>query len=142
MRSRLNDISRSRLRILFVALTLGPLALLAYFSLQISTNVVRDREKTRLQGEAGLSAAYIEREMLGLGEIVESYANRPSLVSSLAGGRRPVRAAKIRLHLSQLQRVRRGIGTAFIARTDGRLIDIVPPTPAIVGKDFAFRDWY
>ena len=142
MTARLNNISRSRLRVLFVLLTLGPLALLAYLSLTISTAVIRDREKTRLQAEVGLSAAYIEREMAGLREIAESYAHRPTLVASLSGGRRPGDAANIRLHLSQLQRVRLGIGTAFVARTDGRLIDVVPPTPAIVGKDFRFRDWY
>jgi len=142
MTARLNNISRSRLRILFVALTLGPLALLAYFSLDISTDVIRDREKTRLQAQVDLSAAYIEREMAGLREIVESYAHRPSLLSSVSESERRGAKANIRLNLTQLQRVRRGIGTAFIARTDGRLIDIAPPTPAIVGKDFSFRDWY
>jgi signal transduction histidine kinase/CheY-like chemotaxis protein/HPt (histidine-containing phosphotransfer) domain-containing protein len=142
MTSLLNTMSRSSLRILFVVLTLGPLALLGYFSLNISTDVVRDREKTRLQAEAGLSAAYIQSEIAGLREIVESYAHRPTLVNSLSGRRRRGDAANIRLHLSQLQRVRPGIGTAFIARTDGRLIDIVPATAAIVGKDFRFRDWY
>ncbi len=142
MIARLTNISRSRLRILFVALTLGPLALLAYFSLGISTDVVRDREKTSLQAQVDLSAAYIESEMAGLREIVDSFAHRPTLVSSLSGTGRAGDAANIRLHLGQLQRVRGGIGTAFVARTDGRLIDIVPATPAIVGKDFSFRDWY
>ena len=138
----LNTMSRSRLRILFVVLTLGPLALLGYLALNISTDVVRDREKTGLQAEVGLSAAYIQSEIAGLQEIVESYAHRPTLVNSLTGRPRRGDAAIIRLHLSQLQRVREGIGTAFIARTDGRLIEIVPSTPAIVGKDFSFRDWY
>jgi len=142
MTAWLDNISRTRLRLVFVCLTLGPLALLAYLSLYISTDVVREREKTRLQAEAELSAAYFEREISGLREIVESYAQRPTLVGSVSGRRRPGDAATIRLHLSQLQRTRRGIGTAFISRTSGRLIDIVPSTPAIVGKNFAFRDWY
>ena len=142
MIARLNTISRSRLRVVFAVLTLGPLALLAYFSLSISTDVLRDREKASLQAEADLSAAYIEREMAGLREIVESYAHRPTLVDSLTHDGRARDMASIRLHLSQLQRVRRGIGTTFIARNNGRLIDIVPPTPAIVGRDFRFRDWY
>ena len=142
MTARLNNISRTRLRILLVGLTLGPLALLAYLAVTISTDVVRDREKTRLQAEADLSAAYFEREMVGLQEIVHSYARRPTLVSSMTGPRRRTDAATIRLHLSQLRRTRRGIGTAFVARNDGRLIDIVPPTPAIVGDSFTFRDWY
>ncbi len=142
MAAWLNRISRGRLRMLFVCLTLGPLALLTYLSLHISADVVREREKTRLQSEAELSAAYLEREMAGLREIAESFAHRPTLVSSVSGPRRSTDAATIRFHLSQLRRVRPGIATSFIARTDGRLVDIVPATPAIVGKDFRFRDWY
>jgi signal transduction histidine kinase/DNA-binding response OmpR family regulator len=138
----LNRVSRFRLRVLFTCLTLGPLALLSYFSLRVSTDVIRDRERTHLQAEADLSATYIEREMVGLGETLDSYANRPAFVASLSGRRRSTDADTIRLHLSQLQRVRPGIGTAFVAGTDGRLMDIVPPTPAIVGRDFRFRDWY
>jgi len=36
VRTRLNNIERSRLRIIFVVLALGPLALLAYVTLGIS----------------------------------------------------------------------------------------------------------
>lgn len=79
----LNRVSRTRLRIVLVVLTLGPLALLAYFSLDVATGVVRDREKTHLQAEVDLGAAYIAAEMGGLREIVESYAHRPTLVNSL-----------------------------------------------------------
>ncbi|MFP5363464.1 MAG: response regulator [Thermoleophilia bacterium] len=142
MTTWLNNVSRLRLRILAVALTLGPLALLAYLSLDISADVLRDREKARLRVEVALRAANIESEIAGLREIVESYARRPTLVRSLAGPPRAGDAATIRVQLSELQGVRSGIATAFIARADGRLRDIVPPTPAIVGDDFSFRDWY
>ncbi|HEV8176522.1 MAG TPA: PDC sensor domain-containing protein, partial [Gemmatimonadales bacterium] len=138
----LNDIPRGRLRVILIALTLGPLALLAYLSLSIATDVVRDREKSRLQAEAGLSAAYVHQEMAGLGEILESYAHRPTLIRALTGPPRPRDAATLRLQLGQLFGVRDGIGTAFLARPDGRLIDIVPATPSILGDDFSFRDWY
>ena len=142
MSAWLNSVSRVRLRVLFICLTLGPLALLSYLSLHVSADVVRERERTHLQAGADLSARYFEREMAGLREILDSYAHRPTLVNSLTGRRRSADAAVIRLHLSQLRRVRPGIGTAFIARNDGRLIDIMPATPAIVGDDFSFRDWY
>jgi len=49
MKAWLNDVSRSRLLVVSVVLTLGPLALLAFFSLTISTDVLRDREKTSLR---------------------------------------------------------------------------------------------
>jgi hypothetical protein len=81
----LDDMSGARLRIVFVCLTLGPLALLAYPSLDISTDVVREREKTRLQAEADLSATYFERELAGLTEIVDSFAQRPTLIAPARG---------------------------------------------------------
>ncbi len=142
MTAWLNNISRGWLRVLFLMLTLGPLALLAYLSLRVATDVVRDREKAALEAQASLSASYIRREVEGLAEIAQSYARRPLLVDSLTGRRQPGDPANIRLHLNQLLRVRRGIGTTFLTRTDGRLIDVVPPTISGVGADFRFRDWY
>ena len=106
VRTRLNNIERSRLRIIFVVLALGPLALLAYVALGISTSVIREREKSRLQQEANLSATYIERELGGLAEIVESFGHRPTVVDSLTNSRRPESAANIKLNLNQLVRVR------------------------------------
>ena len=41
-----------------------------------------------------------------------------------------------------LRQTRSGIYTTFVASSDGKLIDIVPATPSILGKDFSFRDWY
>jgi signal transduction histidine kinase/DNA-binding response OmpR family regulator len=143
MSAWLSNIPRGRLRLLMVGLTLGPLALLAYLSLTISTDVVRDREKSALEAQASLSASYIQREMEGLGEIAEAYAARPTLVKSMS--RVPLTraaAANVRLHLSQIRGVRQGIGVAFVTDPGGRLLDIVPETPAIVGVDFTFRDWY
>ncbi|HYP47773.1 MAG TPA: response regulator [Thermoleophilaceae bacterium] len=143
MSAWLSNIPRGRLRLLMVALTLGPLALLAYLSLTVSTDVVRDREKNALKAQASLSASYIQREMEGLGEIAESYAGRPALVKSMS--RLPLTraaTANIRLHLTQIRGVRRGIGVAFVTSPGGRLLDIVPETPAIVGENFKFRDWY
>jgi signal transduction histidine kinase/DNA-binding response OmpR family regulator len=73
----------------------------------------------------------------------ESFANRPFLVDALADGNATqYDHRRIRETLLELSHVRRGIGTAFVADSSGRLVDIVPETPAILGKDFSFRDWY
>ena len=50
--------------------------------------------------------------------------------------------AIIAFHLQELQRARKGIAVTFATAPGGRLLDIVPRTPAIVGRDFSFRDWY
>jgi hypothetical protein len=138
-------ILRSRRRLVAVLLAGGllPLALLAYLATDIATDAMGNRVRDNLQASATMSALYINEELRGLAEVDESFANRPALVNALANGdeRRYDRAA-IRRTLKELSRVRRGIGTAFLADADGRLVDIVPETPAIVGKDFSFRDWY
>jgi signal transduction histidine kinase/DNA-binding response OmpR family regulator len=81
--------------------------------------------------------------MTGLAELVDSFAARPSLV---AGTRDPIigRADRRRISssLQQLRSSHDGVYTAWVVRPDGRLIDIVPATPGIVGTDFSFRDWF
>ncbi len=81
--------------------------------------------------------------MKGVAELTESYAQRPLLIRALGDGD-PARfdSAFIQAQLSQLQQARGEIQGAFVTDLSGRLTDVVPPTPEIVGKDFSFRDWY
>ncbi|MEJ7787101.1 MAG: sensor domain-containing diguanylate cyclase [Solirubrobacteraceae bacterium] len=142
MGARLVDLPRRAIVVLFLLLSLGPLALLAYFSVTLATDAVNERIRDSLRIEASISARYIQQEMQGLAEVNESFAHRPVLVRAMSGGPGNYDTAQIRRNLRELSGVRSGIGTAFVARPDGRLIDIVPLTPAIIGKDFRFRDWY
>jgi signal transduction histidine kinase/DNA-binding response OmpR family regulator len=132
-----------RLGALFVLAGLVPLALLTYFSVTLADEAVRREVERRMSSSATLSAEVVRKEMTGLSELVESYAKRPSLIDALDD---PVRTATdaqyIDLHLRELRRAREGIYTTFVAAPDGELVDIVPATPSIVGKDFSFRDWY
>ena len=135
--------SRGAPMALVLALGLIPLGLLAYLATSMASDAMSGRVRESLQASAAMSGLYINEELRGLAEVDESLANRPFLIAALAGGdsSRYDRGA-IRQTLEELSRVRRGIGTAFVTDTNGRLIDIVPETPAIVGKDFSFRDWY
>jgi signal transduction histidine kinase/DNA-binding response OmpR family regulator len=132
-----------RLAMLFVVAAAAPLTLLAYFSLTLAGDAVRREVERRMTSSAALSAEVVRGEMTGLRELVESYAKRPSLIDALDD---PVRTATdaqyIDLHLRELRGAREGIYTTFVAAPNGRLVDIVPATPSIVGKNFAFRDWY
>lgn len=66
---------------------------------------------------------------------------RRSLVRALWSDS-PTHRRDLRWHLRELQTHRPGISIAFAADPAGRLLDIVPATPSIVGRDFSFRDWY
>ena len=124
-------------------LSLVPLAFLAHFSVSLADDAVRREVEKRVASTASLSAEVVRSELVGLVGVVDAYARRPSLVRSLSSARRsPADRALLRLHLRQLRHAHGGIFTTFVADRDGRLLDIVPSTPAIIGKDFSFRDWY
>jgi PAS domain S-box-containing protein len=117
------------------------LGLLAYFAVSLSTDAVDRRVKASLQNQASLGGRYVASELAGLGDVVESFAGRPSLRRMLARSQR-YDAPYVRRMLVELSRVRPGIATAFISDDGGVLLDIVPPTPSIVGGSYRFRDWY
>jgi PAS domain S-box-containing protein len=125
-----------------VVLCLAPLALLTWFSVSLSSKAVRGQVDARVRNSAAASAVYLNEQMDGLKELVGSYAQRPSLVAAM---RRPAarRDGKtIAFNLEELRRARAGITGASVVDPAGRLLDVVPPTPSIIGKDFSFRDWY
>ena len=134
--------SRRALVGLFLALGLVPLALLAFVSVRIGSDAVERRLEQSLNASSAMAALYIGEELRGLRDVDTAFATRPSLIRALSGGPGRYDHRFIRQTLRQLVGVRPGIGTAFIADDRGRLVAIVPATPAIVGKDFSFRDWY
>ena len=129
----------SRLIAALVVLCLAPLALLTWFSLTLSARAVRNQVDARVRNTATASSVYVSEQMDGLSDLVGSYAQRPTMVAAM---RQPADRRAIAFHLAELQRARTGIDVAFVTDPHGRLVDIVPHTPSIVGKDFSFRDWY
>jgi PAS domain S-box-containing protein len=140
---RLAKLSIPRITGLFALLTLVPLLLLAFSSVRLSTDAVQMQVNARLRGAASNGAAYVGSEMKSLSELVTSYADRPNLRQALESGRPSLHATRTIAHnLRQLRSSRRGIATTFITDASGRLIDVRPKTPMIIGRDFSFRDWY
>ncbi|HUH15234.1 MAG TPA: response regulator, partial [Gaiellaceae bacterium] len=121
-------------------LTLGPLGLLTYFSVSLAADALRREATERVTVIAAGRADAVATELEGLTALVESYASRRLLIREL--GAETPDPAEIRVHLRDLREGRPGIAIAFVADPDGRLIEIVPATPSIVGEDFSFRDWY
>jgi signal transduction histidine kinase/CheY-like chemotaxis protein len=141
--SRLLRLSALQLGAIFALVSLIPLALLTYFSVSLAGDAVKRDAKERMSLTAALSAESVRQEMQGLKGLVESYAERPSLVAALSKGKpSPHERATLRQHLRDLRSAQEGIYTAFVAEPDGTLIDIVPATPAIVGKNYRYRDWF
>ena len=127
-----------RLVALFLAVGLGSLALLSYVTLTESDRAVRSQAEQRVRATMQISAALIEEELGGLASVVSSYAQRRQLAAAISEGR----PSDIQRHVEQLEGNRPEIVTAFVSDAAGTLLSIEPPTPAIIGQSFAFRDWY
>jgi signal transduction histidine kinase/DNA-binding response OmpR family regulator/HPt (histidine-containing phosphotransfer) domain-containing protein len=141
--TRLSNLPHRAQVLLFLVLSLGPLGGLALIAITASTNSLTKEVRRNLLATSTITADNVRKEMQGLTDVTSSFASRPFLISALGHGRRArYRRRDIRFNLQQLLSLRPGIGTAFVADPAGRLIDIVPASPAIVGKSFAFRDWY
>jgi PAS domain S-box-containing protein len=140
--ARLSRLGVRGLVVTFGLLTAVPLVLLAYASVTLSTDAVGDEVQAKLRSTTQVSAVAVQREMEGLADVVEAYASRPSLVTALARGDASVYDhATLVEHLKELND-RRGIGVTFLTDARGAVIDIIPATPSVIGKDFSFRDWY
>jgi len=122
--------------------TLLPLALLSVSTIQFSADTVRTQAERRLGVASRAAGVAITQQMNGLAELVMSYAQRPSLVDALVAPSSADAGTTIRSHLEGLRLARTGIDVAFVADPDGRLIDVLPETPDIIGADFSHRDWY
>jgi signal transduction histidine kinase len=127
---------------LFLGLGLGSLALLASLSVHIAGSAMRAESTAKLEASATASALYINSELKGLVTVDNTLAKRPPLSRAVSDGRlSSADRGTIAETLRQLAGIE-GVGTAFLAWPDGRLIDVVPATPSVIGKDFSFRDWY
>ncbi len=126
-----------------VLLTLAgllPVALLAASSILVASHQVTSEVNKRIQATAAVSAVYVGEQLSGLSALVHSYATRPLLVASLSAG--AAGDADVAGHLRSLSTTGRGVSGAFITDLRGTLTHVQPPAPQVVGRNFAFRNWY
>ncbi|MGQ0520966.1 MAG: ATP-binding protein [Actinomycetota bacterium] len=132
-----------RLVLVLALMTLGPLAVLDVAALWLSEHATRSQGTRQVQSAAAAAAVAVQREMTGLTELVESFARRPSLTAAVGRGvSTDADRAQVRFHLGELRSVRPEIHLAFLADPSGRLVDVLPESPSVVGDDFSHRDWY
>ncbi len=124
----------------FAALTLALLAALLWSTEREAEDAVRQKARNVAAVSARVSAQAVRQELEGLEGLVSAYAQRTLLIDAAA--RDDERGLGVRRHLRQLKAARPDIAVAFLARPDGRLVDIVPAAPGSIGKDFSYRDWY
>ncbi|HET7489311.1 MAG TPA: ATP-binding protein [Acidimicrobiales bacterium] len=136
---RANERSRHRRRLvaLLALLTFGPLAVLDVVALRVSAAAAGRQAERQVASSASAAAVAVQRELEGLADLVQSFAERPAVVAAAEAG-----GAGVGRQLAELQGVRPGIVGVSLADGSGRLLAVVPETAALVGRDFSGRDWY
>ena len=138
MLGRVTRLSPGRTVAVFALFTLLPLVLLAGVAERMAGDAVREDVEAHIATTSSVSAGFVQQHVQGLTEVVTSYGGRTRLVDAIGTGD----ATAISANLQELQQARPGISAAFISDMSGRVIGIEPPTPAAMGRDFSFRDWY
>ncbi|CAA9500739.1 MAG: BarA sensory histidine kinase (VarS GacS) [uncultured Solirubrobacteraceae bacterium] len=121
-------------------LTIIPLLALVGITQNQAERTVRAEARAAAQTSARAGANAVAAELRGLQDVIRAYAQRRLLAAQLRGN--DPREARVRRHLRQLAGAREGISTAWALDARGRLVDIIPATPEIVGRSFTFRDYY
>jgi signal transduction histidine kinase/ActR/RegA family two-component response regulator len=141
MPSRLRLGSAARLVALCAALTLVPLALLAYLSVRLASDAVEENARAQVRSNAALAVSVFQSGMSTLTGSLTTAAARPELQSA-ATGPDPDHIVLRRL-LLELEDEQRTISTAFLTTAEGRLLAVVPEEAAsLQGADLSDSDWY
>jgi len=103
----------------------------------------RSQVEERMRATAALAQAYVHEQTSGLAALVAAYGDRVTLSGALetARGNR-ASASATKTNLERLAEARPGIIVTFLTDARGVLLAVHPATPAQLGRNFAFRDWY
>ncbi len=138
--SRPGALPIGRLVGILALLSLAPLALLAFFSVHLSTNAVSDEAKARVQSNAALATNALQQGMTSLTTLLSSFADRPALQAAIVDPNGN-NGALIQTQLRALKKASQA-GTVFLATPRGRPTNVAPATSSMLGKDLRASDWY
>jgi diguanylate cyclase (GGDEF)-like protein/PAS domain S-box-containing protein len=126
--------------VLLTMVALLPVGLLAASSIELASNQVTSDVNKQVQTTAAVSAVVIGQTTTNLLELVKSYATRPSLVAGVTAGAKG--NAAVEVNLMGLAQAVPGISATFIASLGGTSLATYPLEPTVIGKNFAYRNWY
>jgi signal transduction histidine kinase len=135
-------LSRRWAVVLFVVITGGPIALLTYSSIQISTGSATTDAQHGAADSAEASAAFIHQRFQDVGAQLDVFADHNLAPAMTAGpGGRPDMGV-VGSELGDLTRLQSGVTTAFVTDPRGRLVSSSPARPDLQGPYFTGDDWY
>ncbi len=99
------------------------------------------QSRRRMQAVATLTQAFVAEQTAGLKSLVSAYADRLTAAGALEPTNLDAGDNVVSV-LSRLRESRPDITVTALTDADGVLLGTRPDSPALVGKNFAYRDWY
>ncbi|MGA8540621.1 MAG: PAS domain S-box protein, partial [Terriglobales bacterium] len=130
--------SRTRLYALIILLMVVPIAIFAYSVGQILKHRAEAQAVTESTQIARVSAALVEEHFRQSTSFLESIANRRTFRSAWSRGDLNL----VNWHLQQASNLRPDFAFVSVYSLDGTMRGIYPPNPALLNRNFGFRDWY
>ena len=87
---------------------------------------------------ANLLSLLLDEHLKKIVSVMESYGNRPLLLRAV----KDKNALKAKVHLISLTKSNRDVDSVIITDRQGTLWAAYPERPEVLGKNFAYRDWY
>lgn len=118
--------------------TLLPLGMLGYLAIRWVSDTAKQATADRVEASAQSSGTLLGLRMSDLESVVESFSQRPPMRKAFEAKD----GIAIRTQLSLMMDSVAGTEVVYASDATGRLLDVLPETPDIVGKDFSYRDWF
>src|SRR5579859_1648412 len=137
-------VTRSGSRLFLTVLTLSILPILIFsfaFDRMLEHRAEEESVKQSTQ-LANLSALFMEEHFRQSIQMLESLAQDPDFQDSWMKRARPGEMNKVYLHMQRMHELQPESALVSAYEVDGTMRTIAPVDPAVVGKNFAFRDWF
>ena len=121
-------------------LTLVPLGVLAFISVHLATNAVRDNAKTQVRQNAAMTVNTFQTALTNATTAISSVAARPALQSATADPEHS--RDQIRAQLLELKKGQATSESVFLAGADGRIVQALPENAKLEGIDQSTSEWF
>jgi len=124
--------------LLFILLMVLPIVGFSYFVSRILKHQSQAHLTLESNQIARLSATLVEEHLRQSVAFLQSFASRRTLREAWVHGDMSL----VAWHMEQAERLRPDFSFVSAYTLDGTMRVIYPPHPSVVGRNFAFRDWY
>jgi hypothetical protein len=136
-------IHRTRAVAVITAAAVGVVGVLSAISIQRSYDSGLASEGAKLAATAQVTAALISQQMASVEDIERATLQRSGFITAIGSGAAAnIDTSGLQLILNEVQALRPEFQFAAFADALGNTRATAPLNPAVIGRNFSFRDWY